>query len=224
MMKNKKCCKGGILLKLIVILSIVTSQTFAFVTPTSTTVTMPSSSLLFQQKQQQYRTSSLQMWGKNDDEIPTSERIKSCIPYLLPIFDGDQFGKYIYLRFPPLGFLDELCIKPVADKMHDIPFLGLAIFLLLSLGTLQNFDMSRNVRFNTQQAILIDILLILPEFIGEGLVDADIPRYLAEPASNFVWYVYMSMVLYSVVFNLRGKKPDGIPYVSGYADALTGPM
>eukprot|EP00957_Ditylum_brightwellii_P072124 5482609-Ditylum_brightwellii.AAC.1 len=62
------------------------------------------------------------------------------------------------------------------------------------------------------------------EFIGEGLVDTDIPRYLAEPANNFVWYVYISMVLYSVVFNLREKKLDGILYVSGYADALTEPM
>eukprot|EP00565_Helicotheca_tamesis_P006962 CAMPEP_0185731288 /NCGR_PEP_ID=MMETSP1171-20130828/12437_1 /TAXON_ID=374046 /ORGANISM="Helicotheca tamensis, Strain CCMP826" /LENGTH=214 /DNA_ID=CAMNT_0028400523 /DNA_START=183 /DNA_END=827 /DNA_ORIENTATION=- len=166
----------------------------------------------------------LNMWGGNDDDIPTSERIKSCVPYLLPILDGDQFGTYIYSRFPFLGFLDELLLKPASDKVHDTPLLGFGLFLLLSLGTLQNFDMSRNVRFNAQQAILIDIILILPEFVADGLVGEDVPRYLAEPACNFVWYVYVAMVGYSIVWNLRGKKPDGIPYVSGYAEMMTGPM
>ena len=41
---------------------------------------------------------------------------------------------------------------------------------------------------------------------------------------NFVWYAYMSMIVYSVTVNLRGEKPDGLPYLSGLADTMTGPF
>eukprot|EP00558_Chaetoceros_sp_UNC1202_P007322 CAMPEP_0197256450 /NCGR_PEP_ID=MMETSP1429-20130617/75359_1 /TAXON_ID=49237 /ORGANISM="Chaetoceros sp., Strain UNC1202" /LENGTH=88 /DNA_ID=CAMNT_0042720017 /DNA_START=48 /DNA_END=314 /DNA_ORIENTATION=+ len=84
--------------------------------------------------------------------------------------------------------------------------------------------MSRNVRFNAMQAVLIDVGLILPTLIYEGLAENDIPRIYAEIGCNFVYYVYMSAIVYSVVMNLKGRKPNGLPIVSDAAEVMTGPF
>lgn len=85
-------------------------------------------------------------------------------------------------------------------------------------------NMSRNVRFNAQQAVLIDVALILPTIVQQGFADVDVPRVYAEIGCNFVWYAYMSAVVYSVAMNLRGRKPDGLPILSGFAEQMTGPF
>jgi hypothetical protein len=160
----------------------------------------------------------------SDEELEGSDRYKACVPYLLPLMDGDGFGKYIYERIPPLGFLDSLFIGPLYENFSQIPFLGLILFVALTIGTQGNTDMSRGVRFNAQQAALVDISLVVPELVSSAFDGEDIPRYLAEPCMNFVWIAYMSMVLYSIFTNLRGKKPDQIPFISGYSDMMVGPF
>jgi hypothetical protein len=164
-------------------------------------------------------------WSGGNGEIDGLDRFKACIPYLLPLLDGELFGRYIYERIPPLGFLDSLFIGPLYDIYKDIPFLGLILFVALTLGTRGNTDMNWNVRFNAQQAALIDVALVFPELIGSAFEGEDIPRYLVEPCMNFVWYAYMSAVLYCIYSNVvMKKKPDQIPWISSYAAALTGPI
>mmetsp|Transcript_78980 Transcript_78980/g.154934 ORF Transcript_78980/g.154934 Transcript_78980/m.154934 type:complete len:239 (+) Transcript_78980:63-779(+) len=165
----------------------------------------------------------LSLWSR-DEEITGSDKIKACVPYLLPLLDGEMFGKYIYERVPPLGFLDSLFVGPLYDFYSQVPLLGLILFLVLTLGTRGNTEMNRAVRFNAQQAALIDVLLVFPELIGSAFEGEDIPRYLVEPCMNFVWYTYMAMVLYSIYTNLQGKKPDQIPWISGYAELMVGPF
>ena len=152
------------------------------------------------------------MWSKDDEDITGLDKYKSCVPYILPLLDGEQFGKYIYERVPPLGFLDSLFIGPLYDFYAQVPLLGLVVFLALTLGTRGNTEMDRAVRFNAQQAALIDVCLVFPELIGSAFEGEDMPRYLVEPCMNFIWYTYMAMVLYSIYSNLRGKKPDQVPY------------
>jgi hypothetical protein len=170
-------------------------------------------------------STELGMWNNEDDDnISGKDRVTSCVPYMLPILDGDHFGKYIYQRIPPLGMLDSILIRPLESLYHSIPFLGLGLFLLLSFGT-RNTDISRPVRFNMQQAILIDIALIFPELFGAfGGAGGGLPRAIVEPASNFVYYAFAAAVLYSVSNNLGGKKPNKIPWISQAAEMQIGPM
>jgi hypothetical protein len=162
-----------------------------------------------------------------DDEgdIRGPDRIKSCIPYLLPLIDGDSFGKYMYERVPPLGNLDYVLIRPLVECVQAVPFLGILLFIAFSLGP-RLTGQSREVRFNAQQAVLIDVALIFPTLIGEavGSADANLPRSIMEPSSNFVWIAYVSMCIYCVASNLRGKKPDQIPFISNYAEIAIGPF
>jgi hypothetical protein len=163
------------------------------------------------------------MWSQ-DDEIEGTDRLKACIPYLLPLMDGDHFGYYIYQRIPFMGVIDDWTIGPLSDLAHSIPFLTLGLFVALTLGTRFNTDMSRNLRFSAQQAALIDVALLIPELISSSFAEDPVPRYIAEPCSTFVWYAYMSAVIYSVFSNLRGKKPDQIPFLSQYSELMVGPF
>ena len=164
------------------------------------------------------------MWS-NNDELNGSDKIKACIPYVLPILDGDSFGKYIYQRVPPLHTVDDILLQPLVTILQAYPILSIALFVLLSLGTRFSAEtMSRNVRFNAQQAVLIDMVLIFPTLVMEGLDGVEIPRVYSEFGCNFVWYFYMSAVVYSITMNLRGKKPDDIPYLSNFAETMTGPF
>ena len=158
-------------------------------------------------------------------EIRGPDRIKSCIPYILPLIDGDGFGKYIYERIPPLGTLDYLLLRPLVEGVNAAPLLGIVIFTAFALGP-QLTGQSREVRFNAQEAVLIDIALIIPELVRDAVreSDAKFPRAFVEPCSNFVWYFYVSLVVYSVVSNLRGKKPNQIPFLSSAAEQFIGPF
>ena len=165
------------------------------------------------------------MWS-NDEEIVGPDKIKACIPYILPLLDGDFFGQYIYKSIPPLNTIDSILLKPLVETLQSFPFLSLILFALLSIGTRFSPQISRNVRFNAQQAVLIDMVILLPTIVQEGLVDVNdqIPLLYQQMGCNFVWYAYMSMIVYSVAVNLTGKKPDGLPYLSGLADTMTGPF
>jgi len=159
--------------------------------------------------------------GGDDAEISGSDRLKACIPYILPILDGDKFGRFIYQRIPPLGALDQIAIQPVEQLYNSIPFLNFGLFLLLAVGT-RNPGMNRSVRFNAQQAILIDILLIFPQIVG-SILPNNLPMVIVETGTNFVFYAYSSAVLYSIVSNLFGKVPNQIPIISEAAEMSVGP-
>jgi Chloroplast import apparatus Tic20-like len=172
------------------------------------------------------KPTALAMWSQ-DNELQGLDRYKACVPYLLPLLDGDEFGYYIYSRFPPLAMLDDLLLGPATFLLHKFPFLSVIFFLLLTLGTrFQSETMSRNVRFNAQQAALIDVALILPQLVASSFQDDvnSLPRGLVEPCTNFVYYCYMTAILYSIYSNLNGKKPDQIPIISESAELMVGPF
>lgn len=162
------------------------------------------------------------MWTE-DGEIEGPDRIKACVPYLLPLIDGHHFAKYLCLRFPIIGAIDSVTIGPLADVFDTIPLASFTLFLVLSLGT-RNPEMNRSLRFSAQQAVLIDVTLILPELFTTAFGGSKEFQPLFEPASNFTSYYYLTCCMYSIAQNLRGKKPDNIPYISNLAQIATGPF
>lgn len=175
-----------------------------------------------QRPHQRGSSTILQVWGR-DGDIEGYNRIRACVPYILPIIDGDVFGQYIYQRIPILGEISDVLLGPLIHLRDHVPFFSIIFFVALTLGTRFNLEMDRNVRFSAQQAALLDAALIVPEIIRESFMEDPVPRYLAEPCSNFVWYAYVSAVVYCIYSNLRGKRPDGLPYISPFAEIMVGP-
>ena len=154
------------------------------------------------------------------DEAPVEDRLVACLPYLLPLADGAEFGNYIYQRFPFLGTLERATVQPLVNLFHAIPFSSLIIFIGFSFAARQP-SLSRFIRFNIQQAILIDIALIFPSLFG-GAAN-ELPRYLVEPATNFVFYAFAATIIYCFFSNLAlGREPNEIPVVSSAANQQLG--
>jgi hypothetical protein len=208
--------RQSVIVSVIWILSSVVWEVDAFVA----TASLGRASLLIQREV--HSTTQLSMWSQNDD-IEGADKIKACIPYVLPLIDGDHFGTYIYQRIPALGLVDDVLLQPLVNFAHAIPFSSVLLYLALVLGT-RNERFSRGVKFNAQQAALIDVALVIPEVIAGSMEGSDIPRYIMEPCSNFTYYAYMSMIVYCLVSNLRGRKPNEIPFISETAERAVGPF
>jgi len=161
------------------------------------------------------------------NEIPgTTDRIVSCLPYLLPLLDGDRYGRFIFALVPFLGTVDAIVLGPFHLLYTAIPFGQFLAFIGLSILS-RNPNISRPVRYNMQQALLLDILLIFPSLLGRlaGIGGSMmLPRILVESGSNFIFYVLVATVGYSLFSNLTGKIPNQIPIVSDATEAQIGPF
>jgi hypothetical protein len=225
-----------ILVALVVAASLAdTSSAFVVVHPVATTSVKAGSGRTSPRQHQQQKSRFIDttatatatvlykgMWTE-DDEIQGLDRFKACVPYLLPLIDGHHFAKYICLRFPIIGAIDSFTIGPLADIADSIPFATLILFLILSLGT-RNPEMSKSLRFSAQQAVLIDVSLILPELTASAFGGIKEFSPFFEPMSNFTTYYYLTLCIYSIASNIRGQKPDKIPYLSNLAQMAVGPF
>jgi hypothetical protein len=90
---------------------------------------------------------------------PPPRRSPLQLPYLLPLLDTLPYGRFLFLQFPfiaralaPLG--------PVNALYHIFPFAPFIIFLGVYSGVVNNQSLSRYIRYNAMQAVLLDILLM----------------------------------------------------------------
>lgn len=150
----------------------------------------------------------------NNNEIEGTDRVLSCLPYLIPLLDGDRYGRYLFYLVPALGMADSLILGPFKLIYSVIPFAQFIFFIGLSVLS-RNPDIPRPVRFNMQQALLFDIALIFPSLLGQ--LPFPMPAIVANSGSNFVYLAMVASIGYAVVSNLTGKIPDKIPVISDAA-------
>ena len=155
----------------------------------------------------------------SNSEIEGPDRVLSCLPYLIPLLDGERYGRFLFYAIPALGQVDFLLLGPFKAIYSSIPFAQIIAFVALSTLS-RNPDLPRSLRFNMQQALLLDIALILPSLLGQ--LPFPMPPILAQSGSNFVYIAMIGSVGYSLVSNLTGKVPDKIPIVSEAAGSSIG--
>ena len=100
-----------------------------------------------------------------------SDRIFACLPYLLPLIEVFVFGRYLLSDFPPLQLLF-LPLLPLLRIYYGVRYAGMIIFFALFLLAVRNEKISHFIRFNTMQAILLDIIIFLFNIVTDvvGLV------------------------------------------------------
>jgi hypothetical protein len=133
-----------------------------------------------------------------------ADRFFGSLAYLLPIADVQFFGLFVFKEFPIVGQLYQF-IAPLM-LVYSIPFGSFMLFLLLYIGVVNNPRISRFIRFNVLQAILIGILLslcglvlqyILLPVIGFGVV--------TQVLMNVVFLGTIAMCVYGIVMSAIGK-------------------
>ena len=83
-------------------------------------------------------------------------------------------------------------------------------------------SLSTFVRFNIQQALFLDLLLILPFLFPElsnWVLHTAGPGALILARSS-TWLAWVSVVGYAAVCNARGRLPDQLPMLSPAAKAI----
>jgi uncharacterized membrane protein len=140
-----------------------------------------------------------------------SDRIFASLPYLLPLIDGLPYGGILFQQFPILAVVF-LPLQPLM-VINSVPFAGLIIFFILYLAVVRNEKISHFIRFNTMQAILLDILLVLCSLLLQILLPALGKNLLTETLVNVVFLGTIAACFYSMVQSLLGRYAE-IPTLS----------
>ncbi len=141
------------------------------------------------------------------------DRIFACLPYLLPLIDGLEFGQFLFRQFP---ILKQVILQPLIPLLliyKGIPFAGLVIFFALYLVVVRNESMNHFIRFNAMQAILLDIVLILCSLVLPFLTTALPIAFVSETLFNMVFLGMLAAFIYVVVQSLMGRYAE-IPPIS----------
>jgi Chloroplast import apparatus Tic20-like len=139
------------------------------------------------------------------------DRIFSALPYLLPLFYGVQFGKFLFEMFPALKLI-LIPILPIA-LIYSIPFAGLILFMVLYLLVVRNDRVSYFIRFNTMQALLVGIVIFICQLVQMFLARITALEFMLRVFSNFVFIGVVAVVVYAAVQSLRGIYAE-IPTIS----------
>mmetsp|Transcript_35925 Transcript_35925/g.82489 ORF Transcript_35925/g.82489 Transcript_35925/m.82489 type:complete len:388 (-) Transcript_35925:163-1326(-) len=147
-----------------------------------------------------------------DGEDDTQTKILSALAYLLPLAEALQFAVPLFNMAPALALLFAPAIL-VNYLITTIPLGGL-ICVLIFTTVAQNRDLPRSLRFNLEQAVLMDIALLFPSFFYAG---ASLSGYSAASLgiSVFTFVLVFIAVTWCVIKILtRGEIPDDIPIIS----------
>lgn len=141
-----------------------------------------------------------------------TDRIFACLPYLLPLVEGLVFGEFLLNQFPALQVL-LIPLQPVLLVYRNIPFAGLIIFFALFLLVVRNEKVNHFIRFNTMQAILIDIIIVLCTIILQVLGPVVSTGFAFETIANTIFLGVVVAVVYAVAQSLLGRYAE-IPAIS----------
>ncbi|MCZ8240261.1 MAG: hypothetical protein O9323_00365 [Microcystis sp. LE19-131.1A] len=151
----------------------------------------------------------------------TKDRIFAALVYLLPLYSAFAFGIFIFQQIPFLGAALAIALYPLAFLYSSLGSFGsLIIFFVLFFAVVRNPRISHFIRFNTMQAILIDILVsllrLVLDFVARGGANL-----VVETLFNVVFLGAFAACVYSIIQSVIGKYAD-IPTISEAAYSQVG--
>lgn len=148
-------------------------------------------------------------WRKS---TTVSDRIFACLPYLLPLIEVFAFGQFFLTQFPSLQLLF-LPLLPLLRIYYGIRYAGLIIFFALWLLVVRNEKISHFIRFNTLQAILLDIIIFLFSILTDAIGLVPSSGFAIQTLSTTIFLGIVIAVAYSAVQSLLGRYAE-IPAIS----------
>jgi hypothetical protein len=141
------------------------------------------------------------------------DRIFSSLPYLLPLTSSIGFSSAVLQEVPTLGTVLAPLLLPVLWIYQTLPFASLIIFFGLFLLVVRNEKVPHMIRFNTMQALLVDILMVVVGLVLPILGRVDSSNLVVIALSSTVFIGVLAIVIFSVVQSLRGLYAE-IPTLS----------
>jgi hypothetical protein len=147
-----------------------------------------------------------------NSSIDAKDRFFATIVYLLPLIYVLPFGQFVLQRIPILALI-YLPIKPLIDFYYGFPLAGLIIFFILFIAVVRNQNIGYFIRFNTLQAILIDILLILCGLLMGFFLRGLGANLFTETIYNVLFIGTLITCFYAMVQSALGQYAD-LPTIS----------
>jgi hypothetical protein len=145
------------------------------------------------------------------------DKLFASLVYLLPLYYGLQFGQFLFGQFPFLQILT-IPLTPLILFVKIIPFGSLILFFVLFAAVVRNPRISHFIRFNTMQAILIDILLILISLVTNVLLGGLGVSLFTQTLYNAVFLGTLAASAYGIIQSSTGKYAE-IPGISEAASS-----
>ncbi|KAG2488538.1 hypothetical protein HYH03_012857 [Edaphochlamys debaryana] len=159
------------------------------------------------------------LFDKKGDDI--GDRVAAALPFLLPLLDGLPYAKFIMVQYPFVA----RAFAPLAPLMyiyHAFPFAPFLIFLAVYTGIVNNQAFPRYVRYHAMQAVLLDVLLIIPNVVLNDVWKAPVGDDLGLQAYILVYNFLFLFVATSAAYGM-GSSLVGItarlPLVADAAEA-----
>ncbi|GJD07994.1 Protein TIC 20-v, chloroplastic [Galdieria sulphuraria] len=147
-------------------------------------------------------------------------RLLAFLPYLMPLLDGVVYGRFVFAKYPVISAFIFYPLQPLLIVYRGIPFLAFVLFAMLFYFIVRNETVDNFIRFNTMQAILIDLVLIIPQmFLHATSASGAIPPGVVESLCSLVFCAIVVITMYVIICVARGNKPDQVPLISEASQA-----
>ena len=148
-------------------------------------------------------------------EIPLWQRVIAPVVYLLPWSDAIPFGLGLDGVFNQVPLLRLLIVPAIPFmQLQRVPAGGLLLFFVLFLAVVRNPNVPYFLRFNTLQALMTDIVLIVLSFgfsiLLQPLASGSL---LIGTLSSTIVIAVLAILVFALVECLRGREPD-LPGIS----------
>ena len=159
----------------------------------------------------------------NDKEPTTGDKVLSVLPYLLPLMDGLQYGRFLLGGEGAEANPFVAVLAVLYGLYRTIPLSGfLAYFALNFLGG--NLSINRLVRYNMKQAIYLDIALFFPGLLtglialALGQANVQLDPTIVQVSTDAIFVTLLAALGYSTASSLFGVTPNKVPFISQAVD------
>ncbi|KAK2415539.1 hypothetical protein P8452_60697 [Trifolium repens] len=145
------------------------------------------------------------------------ERLISIAAYTLPFFNSLQYGHSILTQYPKFALLFQPII-PFLSFYRSLPYASFIAFFAFYLGIVRNPNFPEFVRFNSMQALTLDVLLVLPVLFQKIFSPgrSGLGFKVMVWSHNVVFVFSILCFVYSVLNCLFGRTPY-LPFVADAA-------
>ena len=140
------------------------------------------------------------------------EKVLGIVLYMIPWTDSLIFGNHLFLKYPFTQIIQIPAI-PIIIIERSIPFGNLLLFLAIFLGLVRNRKVSYFLRFNALQSLLINIGIIIVDFIFEIIFSPFLNSLIIRTFSSTLLFSLFAVIVYCVWSCTQGNEPN-LPGVS----------
>ena len=147
------------------------------------------------------------VWRGSTD---TKDRIFAALVYSIPLYFSISLGQFAVNYLPQfLVVLIQIFLTPLNILYSIFPFADFVIFFALFVLVVRNEKLRHFVRFNTMQALLLYIALVLLQ-LGIGILSIN---FLTIVLGSIIFILTLAVCIYSIIQCCLGKYPE-IPSIS----------